>query len=64
LACELIISAELVRYRRERWLTPEGETIIAPLPEVLLGGFRANLARDRDRGMLAVAARGQAGARA
>jgi hypothetical protein len=28
---ELAISAELVRYRRERWLSPEGKTIIAPL---------------------------------
>lgn len=42
---ELAISAELVRYRRERWLTPEGKTIIAPLPEGLLGGFGANLRR-------------------
>ncbi|WP_306752781.1 hypothetical protein [Paracoccus actinidiae] len=42
---ELVISAELVRYRRERWLTPEGKTIIAPLPEGLLGGFGANLRR-------------------
>ncbi|WP_234854740.1 FtsB/FtsL family cell division protein [Paracoccus everestensis] len=42
---ELVISAELVRYRRERWLTSEGKTIIAPLPEGLLGGFGANLRR-------------------
>ena len=26
-------TARVVRYRRERWLTPEGETIVAPLPE-------------------------------
>ena len=42
---ELAISSELVRYRRERWLTPEGKTIIAPLPDGLLGGFGANLSR-------------------
>lgn len=42
---ELVILAELVRDRRERWLTPEGKTIIAPLPEGLLGGFGANLRR-------------------
>lgn len=42
---ELVLSAELVRYRRERWLTPEGKTVIAPLPEGLLGGFGANLRR-------------------
>ncbi|WP_306751905.1 IS66 family transposase [Paracoccus actinidiae] len=40
---ELVISAELIRYRRERWLTPEGKRVIAPLPEGLLGGFGANL---------------------
>ncbi|WP_136886859.1 transposase, partial [Paracoccus gahaiensis] len=42
---ELVMSAELVRYRRERWLTPEGNTIIAPLPAGLIGGFGANLRR-------------------
>jgi hypothetical protein len=42
---ELVLSAELVRYRRERWVTPEGKTLIAPLPEGLLGGFGANLRR-------------------
>ena len=42
---ELILSAELVRYRRECWLTPEGQRIIAPLPDGVLGGFGANLRR-------------------
>ena len=42
---DLAISAELIRYRRERWLTPEGKRVIAPLPEGLLGGFGANLRR-------------------
>ena len=42
---DLSISAELIRYRRERWLTPEGKRVIAPLPEGLLGGFGANLRR-------------------
>ncbi|WP_205963932.1 hypothetical protein, partial [Pseudoruegeria sp. SK021] len=42
---DLVISAELVRYRRERWLTPEGKTLIAPLPDGLFGGFGANLRR-------------------
>ncbi len=45
LARELVMSAELVRYRRARWPTPEGKTVIAPLPEALLGGFGANLRR-------------------
>ena len=30
---ELVITARVVRYRRERWLTPEGATIVAPLPD-------------------------------
>ena len=42
---DLSISADLICYRRERWLTPEGKRIIAPLPEGLLGGFGANLRR-------------------
>jgi len=28
---DLVITARVVRYRRERWLTPGGETIVAPL---------------------------------
>jgi len=42
---DLSISADLICYRRERWLTPEGKRVIAPLPEGLLGGFGANLRR-------------------
>ena len=30
---DLVITARVVRYRRERWLTPSGETIVASLPE-------------------------------
>jgi hypothetical protein len=29
----------VVRYRRERWLTPDGETIVAPLPGGISGHF-------------------------
>ena len=29
---DLVLVAEVVRYKRERWLTPEGQTLIAPLP--------------------------------
>lgn len=42
---DLSISAELILYRRERWLTPEGKRVIAPLPEGLPGGCGANLRR-------------------
>jgi uncharacterized small protein (DUF1192 family) len=34
---ELHLSAEVVRYRRERWLTPSGETLLAPLPAGVWG---------------------------
>jgi len=30
---ELVVSVHAVRYRRERWVTPDGQTIIAPLPK-------------------------------
>ena len=30
---DLVISASATRYQRERWVTPDGHTILAPLPE-------------------------------
>src|ERR671916_3252977 len=42
---DLVLVAEVVRYKRERWLTPEGQTIIAPLPEGIAGGFGPNVRR-------------------
>jgi hypothetical protein len=42
---DLVLSAEVVRYRRERWVTPTGETIVAPLPEGIVGGWGPNLRR-------------------
>src|SRR3982751_894694 len=36
---ELILRAEVVRYRRERWATPSGETVLAPLSRGLVGGL-------------------------
>ncbi len=41
----LTLSAEVARYRRERWLTPAGETVPAPLPAGILGGFGPGLRR-------------------
>ena len=32
-----MLSARIVHYRRERWLTPQGETIVAPLPSGIRG---------------------------
>jgi Transposase IS66 family len=42
---ELVLSVQAVRYRRERWVTPDGETIVAPLPEGTKGHFGPNLRR-------------------
>ena len=42
---DLVITARVVRYRRERWLTPSGETIVAPLPAGTRGHFGPELRR-------------------
>ena len=42
---DLVLAAEVVRYRRERWVTPAGEAIVAPLPAGILGGWGPNLRR-------------------
>ena len=42
---DLIIQPRVIRYRRERWLTSTGQTLIAPLPPEVIPGshFGANL---------------------
>lgn len=52
---ELRLSAEVIRYRRERWRTPSGETVLAPLPAGIVGGFGPELRRF----LLALHAQGQ-----
>jgi hypothetical protein len=42
---DLILRPHLVRYRRERWLTPDGRTVIAPLPPGINGHFGPELRR-------------------
>lgn len=42
---ELVLGSEVVRYRRERWVTPEGKLITAPLPDGILGSYGPNLRR-------------------
>jgi hypothetical protein len=42
---DLVLTARVVRYRRERWLTPQGETIVAPLPGGIRGHFGPELRR-------------------
>ena len=42
---DLVICARAIRYRRERWVTPEGQTILAPLPIGASGHFGPELRR-------------------
>src|SRR6202047_2089462 len=42
---DLVLAARVVRYRRERWLTPDGESIVAPLPSGIRGHFGPELRR-------------------
>ena len=42
---DLLLVPRVIRYRRERWLTPDGRTIIAPLPAGIVGGFGPALRR-------------------
>ena len=42
---DLVISVRASRYQRERWVTPDGRTILAPLPEGIDGHFGAELRR-------------------
>ena len=42
---DLMLRPHIVRYRRERWLTPDGQTITAPLPAGVRGHFGAELRR-------------------
>ncbi len=42
---DLVISARAVHYRRERWLTPDGEMIVATLPGGIRGHFGPELRR-------------------
>lgn len=42
---DLVLMAEIVRYRRECWITPEGRAVLAPLPAGVVGGYGANLRR-------------------
>jgi hypothetical protein len=42
---DLSLSPQVTRYRRERWQTPEGETITAALDPGIVGGYGPNLHR-------------------
>src|SRR4051794_27299331 len=42
---DVIVRAHVIRYRRERWLTLDGRTVIAPLPAGVAGHCGADLRR-------------------
>src|SRR3954470_6117245 len=42
---DLVLRARCIRYRRERWLTPDGQLVVAPLPGGLEGHFGPELRR-------------------
>ena len=41
----LVLQARTIRYRRERWITPDGRTVIAPMPAGVSGHFGPELRR-------------------
>ena len=42
---DLRLEARVIRYRRQRWLTPDGRTLVAPLPAGVQGHFGPELRR-------------------
>src|ERR671929_2146930 len=42
---DLVLRIRCIRYRRERWLTPDGQLVVAPLPGGVEGHFGPELRR-------------------
>jgi transposase IS66 family protein len=42
---DVVLRAKVVRYRRERWVTPDGQVVLAPLPPGISGHFGPELRR-------------------
>jgi transposase IS66 family protein len=42
---DLVLRPHVVRLRRERWLTPDGRTVVAPMPAEVVGHFGPELRR-------------------
>ena len=42
---DLVVQPVAIRYRRQRWLTPDGDTVVAPLPAGIEGHFGPALRR-------------------
>jgi hypothetical protein len=46
---DLVLPVRAIRYRRKRWVTPHGQTVVAPLPEGSRGHFVVKGAKPRGR---------------
>jgi Transposase IS66 family len=42
---DVVLQVRAIRYRRERWVTPDGRTVIAPLPPGVTGHYGLELRR-------------------
>jgi Transposase IS66 family len=42
---DLVLRAQVTRYRRQRWVAPDGQTVVAPLPTGIAGHFGPELRR-------------------
>src|SRR4051794_36071958 len=42
---DLILAPQVIRFRRERWVTPDGQEILAPLPPEVSGHFGPGIVR-------------------
>jgi hypothetical protein len=42
---DLVLRPHVIRLRRERWLTPDGRTVVAPMPAGIVGHFGPELRR-------------------
>src|ERR671938_750428 len=42
---DLVLAPRVVRYRRERWVTPDGRELVAPLPPEVTGHFGPGVVR-------------------
>src|SRR5918912_2638775 len=42
---DLVLAPRVIRYRRERWVTPDGRELVAPLPPEVAGHFGPGLVR-------------------
>src|SRR5690242_2160353 len=42
---DLVLAPRVIRYRRERWVTPDGRELVAPLPPEVAGHFGPGVVR-------------------